>query len=352
MKRVKKLAAISATVALILGVAPHVASAADAACVQPAKSVKSLGTLKIAGPITQMPNVKWGIDNGCFKKYGLNIELNNVATTQIAVAGLVGGSYDVAITTPLNLILANANENFNGVIIAPRHGYTPSELSRAKVQPYFPNQLLLQTALIVGKGSSIPVDGWKQLEGKKVAIQSFLSSDHAGTAIAMANAGADYKKTEFITMTSQQMGDALNRGDVDAAIINDPFATQIIQAGGKVIGYPNAYFAEVGVKNNASVAVVFASVTSVTSKKRRAIKAFQAATLEINALLNNAANEASYRQTIQTYTGVTASAAAKVRLPYMMEENLVPEDIAYIPAKLFKIGFISKKIRTYPVLFH
>jgi NitT/TauT family transport system substrate-binding protein len=352
VRKNRKLAITISSAALLAALIAAPSQAADIACPAVTPAAKSLGTLRVAGQISQLPSVRWGIEQGCFKKYGLNIETTAVATSQIGLAGLVGGSYDIAINTPLNLFLANANDNFAGVIIAPRHGYLPSELSRAKVQPFFPNALLLQTALIVGKSSTIPVDGWKQLEGKKVAIQSFLSSDHAGIAIAMAKFGGDYKKTEFLTLTSQQMADALTRGDIDAAVINDPYATQAILAGGKVIGYPNAYFAEPGLNNDASVAVVYATLKSIASKRRQAIKAFQSATLEINKLLNNSATDSSYRQTIQTVTGVTAAAAAKQRLPYMIERNVVAADVTYIPAKLFQIGFIKEKIRAYPVLFH
>jgi NitT/TauT family transport system substrate-binding protein len=352
VKITKKISIAISSALLLSSAAMTNSQAADLACPTPTTAVKSLGKIRVAGQAAQLPGVRWGIEQGCFKKYGLTVETSVVATSQIGLAGVVGGSYDVVTTTPINLFLANANENFLGVIVAPRHGYVPQELSRAKVQPYFPNELLLQTALIVGKGSSIPVDGWKQLVGKKVAIQSFLSSDHAGIAVAMAKNGADYKKTEFLNMTSQQMGEALARGDIDAAVINDPYATQAILAGGKVIGYPNAYFAEPGSKNDASVAVIYASIKSVTSKKRQAIKAFQRATLEINALLNKPANEASYRVTIQNVTGATAAAVAKQKLPYLIERSLVPDDLSYIPAKLFQIGFIKEKIRTYPSLFH
>ncbi len=352
MSIVKKISIAVSAVILISSTSAVTSNAAELACPAPTPAVKNLKTLKVAGQAAQLPGVKWGIDQGCFKKYGLDVQISTVATSQIALAGVVGGSYDVVTTTPINLFLANANDNFQGVIVAPRHGYIPEELSRAKAQPFFPNALLLQTALIVGKNSTIPADGWKQLEGKKVAIQSFLSSDHAGISVAMAKFGGDYKKTEFLTMTSQQMGDALAKGDIDAAVINDPYATQAVLAGGKVIGYPNAYFAEPGLNNDASVAVVYASIKSVTSKKRQAIKAFQRATLEINALLNKSSNDASYRLAIQSVTGATAAAVAKQKLPYLIERNLVPADLSYIPAKLFQIGFIREKIRTYPSLFH
>lgn len=321
------------------------------ACVPSKSDTKFIGKLRLAGQITQMPSVQWGIDNGCYKKYGISIQSNVVATSQIATAGLIGGSYDVIVTTPINLILANANEGFGGVIVAPRHGYTPEELIRAKFEPFFPGELILQTALIARNASSIRADNWADLEGKKVGLQSFLSADHAGIAIAMRKAGADYKKTEFVTLTSQQMVDALKRGDIDAAVINDPFATQAILGGGKVIGYPNAYFAQSGYLGDSGVAVAYLSNTDAVKKNTKAMRAFQKATLEINRLLNKSENEAAFRKTYMTVTGVTAAAAAKVKLPRMIERNLTPADISYIPARLFEIGFIREKIKVTPIIF-
>jgi NitT/TauT family transport system substrate-binding protein len=321
------------------------------ACAPSKSDAKFIGKLRIAGQVTQVPSVKWGIDNGCFKKYGLSIESSVVATSQIGTAGLVGGSFDIVITTPTNLVLANANEGFGGVIVAPRHGYTPEELIRAKLEPLFPGEILLQTALISRNGSGIRADKWADLEGKKIALQSFLSADHAGIAIAMRKAGADYKKTEFVTLTSQQMVDALKRGDIDAGVIQDPFATQAILAGGRVIGYPNAYYAQSGYLGDSGVAVAYLSNVQTVKKNLKAMRAFQKATLVINKLLNQPENDASFRKTYMDVTGVNAAAAAKVKLPTMIERNLVPADISYIPARLFEIGFIRERIKSAPVIF-
>lgn len=321
------------------------------ACPPSKSDAKYIGKLRVAGQITQLPSVQWGIDNGCYKKYGISIESNTVATSQIATAGLVGGSYDIAITTPTNLFLANANEGFAGVIVAPRHGYTDEELIRAKLEPFFPGELLLQTALIARPGSAIREGNWADLEGKKVALQSFLSADHAGIATAMLKAGADYKKTEFLTLTSQQMFDALGSGRIDAAVINDPFATQAILAGNTVVSYPNAYYAQSGYLGDAGVAVAYLSNTKTVKKNLKAMRAFQKATLAINALLNKPQNEASLRQTYVSVSGITAAAAAKVKLPTMIDRNLTSADISYIPRKLFAIGFIREKIKVSPIIF-
>jgi NitT/TauT family transport system substrate-binding protein len=321
------------------------------ACPQSKSDAKYMGKLRVAGQITQMPSVQWGIENGCFKKYGISIESNITATSQIAIAGLVGGSFDIAITTPTNLVLANANEGFGGVIIAPRHGYKPEELIRAKMEPFFPGELLLQTALIARSGSKIRIGNWADLEGKKIALQSFLSADHAGIATTMRKVGADYKKTEFLTLTSQQMVDALKRGDIDAGVINDPFATQAILAGGIVIGYPNAYYAQSGYLGDPGVAVVYLSNLQTVKKNTKAMRAFQNATLVINHLLNQPENEESFRKTYIKVTGVSAEAAAKIKLPTMIERNLSPADISYISTNLFKIGFIRERIKATPLIF-
>ena len=352
IRKSKKYFATLIVVAIaVLVPAQAMAAPGKIACPHSKSDPKYIGELRLAGQITQIPSVQWGIDNGCYKKYGISIQTNVVATSQIATAGLIGGSYDVIVTTPINLILANANEGFGGVIVAPRHGYTPEELIRAKFEPFFPGELILQTALIARNSSSIRANNWADLEGKKVGLQSFLSADHAGIAIAMRKGGADYKKTEFVTLTSQQMVDALKRGDIDAAVINDPFATQAILGGGKVIGYPNAYFAQSGYLADSGVAVAYLSNTDAVKKNTKAMRAFQKATLEINRLLNKSENDAALRKTYMTVTGVTAAAAAKVKLPTMIERNLTAADISYIPTKLFDIGFIREKIKVAPIIF-
>ena len=141
-------------------ISTNAASAEESkACKVSAKPAKSIGQLVVAGQISQLPSVQWGIDNNCYSKYGLDIKTEIVGTTQIGMAGIVGGSYDLVINTPTNLYLANSNEGFSGVIVAPRHGYTPSELIRAKLEPFFPGELLLQTALIAKRDSNQPTDG-------------------------------------------------------------------------------------------------------------------------------------------------------------------------------------------------
>jgi len=299
-------------------------------------NAKSAPTLIVAGQLAQLPSVQWGIEQNCFRQFGLNVKTSIVATSTIAIAGLVGGSYDLAVTTPTNLIQAKMNGAIPGVFVAPRHEYTGEELVRAKLDPLYPGRLLLQTALIVNAKS--PIQDWKDLENKTVAIQNFQNADHAGLLLAVMGGGGDSTKVHIVVLPSQQMGSALASGNVDGVIASEPFASQIIQNGGRVFGYTNAYFAEPG------VAVGYASTTQIIRKKMKEMVAFRKATLFINHLLNDPNNINSYRNTIMSFSGITKEAAAKVYLQVMGEKNLTLDDIQNAIRKLQKVGFITGRL--------
>jgi len=313
------------------------------ACSQPSKAPKDLGTLSLASIPANMPTAQWGIDQGCFKKYGLEIKTTSVASAQIGMAGLVGESFDLFMNTPSNIVSAMANGDFAAKIIAPRHGYSAEELARAKREPLYPGQLLMQTVLLVKKSSAI--QSWKDLEKSKIGVKSFRGSDHAGVILAMRASAANSYKTEFLAMTDAQMVAALDRGDVDAVVPSDPYATSIILSGARVIGYPSAYYFEPG------AAVVYVSTATIVAKKPAAMRAFQRAILEINHLLNLPQNDATYRKTIAKVTGVSDDAVAKLKLPKLSESNVALSEISYISNKLKLLGFTKSRVSVGHILF-
>jgi ABC-type nitrate/sulfonate/bicarbonate transport system substrate-binding protein len=239
--------------------------------------------------------------------------------------------------------MAIANGEFEGQIIAPRHGYTAEEIARAKKEPLYPGELLLQTVLLVNKNSTI--NSWKDLEKRKVAVRSFKGSDQAGVMLAMRSSGANPSKVEWLSMTDAQMSAALDRGDIDAAVPADPNASQMILKGARVIGYPYAFYAKPG------AAIVFISSKGITFKKPQAMRAFKKATAEINRLLNQPENQASFRKSIAKFTGVSEEAANKGRLPTMIEGEVRFSDYSYLPKELKSLGFTKNRIDLAPILF-
>ena len=343
--KIRKVFCLGLVAALSLALSPSASQAEEQLACKPSnKQVSSLGTLTVGAILANMPSAQWGIEQGCFKKYGLEVKTSTVANIQIGMAGLVSGSIDVVMNTPTNLILFMANGDFDGKIVAPRHSYSASELTRAQTAPLYPGKLLLQTALIVKNDS--PVHSWKDLEGKKIAVKSFQGTDQAGVMLAMKSAGVSASKVQFLAMSDSQMGPALTRGDVDAVIPSDPIATQIINSGAKVFAYPTSYFYEPG------VAVVYVSSAQIVAKKTQAMRAFQKAILEINRLLNMPENQGSYRKTIATVTGVTEESLNQITFPTMSEKNVSFPEISYIPRKLKSLGFTRSRVNLAPILFN
>ncbi len=333
---------------LILVLTPGISKADTTApalaCGQQASTPNAVGTLILAAQNQQLTSTEWGIRQGCFKKYGLTIKTTSITSSNIGIAGLISGSYDLTATSPVNLIQAKINSGFAAKIIAPKHGYSAEELARARQEPFFPGELLLQTAVIVRPGSNIK--GWKDLDKKKIAVQTFQSADHAGLILGLRSEGIRSPKPELLSMPPSQMVDALKRGDIDAAIMNDPFATQMVLDGGRIIGYPQTFFTEPG------SAVVFLSSAEISKEKAREMRLFRKATLEINALLNKPENEASFRKVVVDVTKVSAEVAAKTRMPLMMEKSVTIPEIAFIPNKLKKVGFLKGRFDLGPLLFN
>jgi NitT/TauT family transport system substrate-binding protein len=299
--------------------------------------------LIVAGKADQVSDLEWGTQQGCFKKYGLTIKYTLASSNAVAVAGLVSGSFDLIISGPATLIQSIANGSFPMKIVAPRYAYSAEELSRAKQDPLYPGEMLLEAAVIVKKDS--PIKSWKDLEKHKVGVPNLQGSTHGGVLMGIRASGGNSSLAEMLVVPAAQGYAALKRGDIDAIALSEPFASQAILDGGRVIGYPGAYFFQSG------AAQVYSSSDAIVAKRRDAMLAFQKAILEINRLLNRPENEASRRKIISTVTGVDAATVEKTRLPFLMEKNVTFGEIRYLPKELKDLGFTKSIIALSSILF-
>lgn len=72
----------------------------------------------------------------------------------------------------------------------------------------------------------------KGLEGKKVAVQELKGPSQAKVIDRMVDAGADPSGVQWIAMPFPGMVEAMERGDVEAAVAVQPFVGQMMAAGG------------------------------------------------------------------------------------------------------------------------
>lgn len=201
---------------------------------------QSLPTIHVAGCVCDdLKTVLYGINAGIFHKYGVNVEYVSVANGAAALASLVGGSSQAALTSDLPLFQGHAH-GVPFVIVAPAQWYL-SEAATAG-------------SLLVKKDS--PIKSGRDLDGKTIAVQSIKDLNWAGTMAWIDQTGGDSSTVKAIELPMPAVTAAIDEGRVAAGSLQTPFLEEGI-ADGKVRLLAKAYDA-IGKRFEAAVWVSMA----------------------------------------------------------------------------------------------
>ena len=148
---------------------------------------------------------------GHFAEQGLDVQLVYTRGGNPAMQALVGGSVDYAGTS------------FDVALQAFSKG--------AKIRRFASTGRLPLFALAVAPKQKATIKTIKDLEGKTVAVSGLGNADHALMLYLLAHAGADAGKIKFAAMGTN-LYDVLRLGQVDAAMVQEPALTLILEAGG------------------------------------------------------------------------------------------------------------------------
>jgi NitT/TauT family transport system substrate-binding protein len=148
---------------------------------------------------------------GHFAEQGLDVELVYTRGGNAAMQALVGGAVDYAGTS------------FDVALQAAANGAAIRRFASTGRLPLF--------ALAVGPKRKDDIKSAKDLEGKTVGISGLGNADHALLLFLLEEAHADAKKVRFATLGTNIL-EALRIGQVDAAMVQEPALTLIVQAGG------------------------------------------------------------------------------------------------------------------------
>jgi NitT/TauT family transport system substrate-binding protein len=173
-------------------------------------------------PSTQFAPLFYGMQEGIFEEHGLELEV--VPQTDIAaiVSGLASGTYDFGFATIVHVVTANSN----GI---PIRAVSTIE---GQIQEDDSGTITIASA-------ESGITEFADLGGKRVATVG-LSSHNTLTMWELADrAGVDTSTIELVQLPFGQMAAALESGDVDAAIMQWPFAADALEAGGVELGYNN-----------------------------------------------------------------------------------------------------------------
>ncbi len=149
---------------------------------------------------------------GHFAAQDLNVELVYTRGGNAAMQALVGGAVDYAGTS------------FDVALQAAANGAPIRRFASTGRLPLF--------ALAVSPKRKDAINSVKDLDGKTVGISGLGNADHALLLYLLEQAHADAKKVRFAALGTN-IFDALRIGQVDAAMVQEPALTLIVQAGGR-----------------------------------------------------------------------------------------------------------------------
>lgn len=281
------VAVASAAVLLVACTNAPTPAPGDTAASGDATPEKSSLTVAI-NPSSQFAPLYFGIESGIFEAHGLDLEIVPQTDVAAIVSGITSGSYDFGFATVVHVITANAN----GIPIR-----TVSTIE-GQIKPDDEG-----TVTIVSAASGIT--DFAGLAGKRLATIG-LSSMNTLTTWALADeAGVDPKSIELVQLPFGQMAAALASGDVDAAVMQWPFAKDALDAGGVVLGYNN----RVLFKNTATT--FFNTSQSFIDQNPNTVQAFSDAMIESIEATN--ADPEPARAALIPGLGLTAEQAANAR---------------------------------------
>lgn len=164
--------------------------------------------LKVAAnPNDTFAGAYYAQDQGFFTRAGLTVDLQTIGNSATIVSSVLAGAIDVGCAVPVTLAAAYLR-NLPVVLIAG------ASASSAKIAT---------TKLIVLDGS--PLRNAKDFEGKTVGINALGVGLEISFYVWLGANGADRTKVKLVEVPFAEMGAALDRHTIDAAIIIEPSYT-------------------------------------------------------------------------------------------------------------------------------
>jgi NitT/TauT family transport system substrate-binding protein len=174
-------------------------------------------------PIAPSGAMQYGIDEGIFEKHGLDVELQTGQGGAAMLPAVSTGTMNFAVGNPLSVMTA-VDKGLDMKIVT---GYSNSKAEGEDIN-----------AVVVKADSGI--ESFADLAGKTTAVNTLKTQGDLTIMESAAIDGGDPKALKFSEMPFPDMEAQLERGNVDAIWIPEPFqAKALANKDYKLLGYPN-----------------------------------------------------------------------------------------------------------------
>ncbi|SDI53108.1 NitT/TauT family transport system substrate-binding protein [Actinokineospora alba] len=166
-------------------------------------------------PVVDVAPFYRAIEQGYFKEQGLEVEAQVMASGPASITGVINGDVDIAFASYPAPLLAQSKKLAEFKIVADALSAKPGHL-----------------VVVTLKDSAFkkPSDA----PGKRIAITGRNSFTDLAPMSVLKNQGVDYNQVKWIEMPLPEMMGALQKGDVDAAVMVEPWVTNAMKKIGAV----------------------------------------------------------------------------------------------------------------------
>jgi NitT/TauT family transport system substrate-binding protein len=176
---------------------------------------QSTTTIRIATtPIDLGAEALYAADLGFFKKAGLDVELNLLASGSTVAASVAGGSIDIGQSNIVALATAHA-AGLPFVIVAPAGYYTSAGPT---------------TELVTAANSTIT--SAKDLDGKIIAVTALKDLNWVSIQSWLTRGGADLSSIKYAEVQQPTACNMVTSGRAAAAIVSEPYLSFALRDGG------------------------------------------------------------------------------------------------------------------------
>ncbi|MGH2967522.1 MAG: ABC transporter substrate-binding protein [Solirubrobacteraceae bacterium] len=261
--------------------------------------------------------VAFGIEKGMFSEQKLEIELEPTQGGAATIPALVSGDIQIGGSNVVSLLLAAGK----GLPVRAIAGGTSAQ---GEGEEDF-------GALLVGKGIERPSD----LEGKTVAVNTLDNIAEVVVKAALEKQGVDVSTLKLSEVPFPEMAPAVEKGAVDAAFSIEPFVTQSVGDGAKVLGY-----SYVETEGDMQVGA-YATTTRFAQENEDAIRRFQTAIGETAGYVS--AHEDEFRAFLTKSAKIAPALARKIVLPQWTGE-VNADSVQNTAALMQKYGIVEQAV--------
>jgi NitT/TauT family transport system substrate-binding protein len=267
-------------------------------------------------PIVDSAPLYLGKEMGFFSDEGLDLTIKTATGGAAVVPSVLSGDFQFG------------RGNVLSTMVAVDKGLDLSCITNANSTAGNPD-----FGAVVVRGDS-PIQSVAQLPGHTVSVNTLANIGDTTIRSVVEEAGGDPSGVHFVELPFSDAPAAVEGGQVDAAWILEPFLTQAVDAGARVLSYNFSDF-----HPDLDISCVFAT-GALIKKDPELVAAFQRAMNK--SLEYSQENPAEVRRITGTYTDIEPAVLDRIAIPnFRVEFNR--EAMEKLGAKATQYGTLSKE---------